>query len=153
MWRLWLSAAEVVLSGALRRGETVADGAVARVIAVTSARTCERQACGRKPVATLTFVYADSTAVLGPLAFREEPYAYDLCAMHAQRLRAPRGWEVIRLQPETQPLQPSDEEIDALADQVRERGRHVANSRGAVWPASSGARYGHLRAVPSLDQS
>jgi len=114
-------------------------------------RTCERQPCQGQPVATLTFVYADSTAVLGPLAVKEEPYAYDLCAKHAGRLKAPRGWEVIRLLPETQPLRPSEEEIDALADQVRERGRHVANARSMAWPVSSGARYGHLRAVPSLD--
>lgn len=47
-------------------------------------------------IATLTYVYDDATAVLGPLAFRLEPHGYDLCSRHAERLSAPRGWTVIR---------------------------------------------------------
>src|SRR5665647_2107862 len=43
-------------------------------------------------VATLTFVYADSTAVLGPLALRAEPGCYDLCRAHAQGMSAPRSF-------------------------------------------------------------
>ncbi len=42
-------------------------------------------------MATLTFVYADSTAVVGPLALRAEPGTYDLCRAHSQGLSAPRG--------------------------------------------------------------
>ena len=60
-------------------------------------RRCSRAGCGRSAAATLTYVYADSTAVLGPLALRAEPGCYDLCDEHAGRLSAPRGWEVIRL--------------------------------------------------------
>lgn len=48
-------------------------------------------------MSTLTYVYADSTAVLGPLALVAEPGTYDLCARHAERTSVPRGWEVIRL--------------------------------------------------------
>ncbi len=48
-------------------------------------------------MATLTYVYADQTAVLGPLATYAEPHAYDLCATHSERLSAPLGWEVLRL--------------------------------------------------------
>ena len=48
-------------------------------------------------MATLTYVYSDSTAVLGPLATYAEPHCYDLCAQHAERLTAPRGWEIVRL--------------------------------------------------------
>ena len=55
-------------------------------------RRCSRTACGRVAVATLTYVYSDSTAVLGPLATYAEPHCYDLCAEHAERLTAPRGW-------------------------------------------------------------
>ena len=40
---------------------------------------------------TLTYVYRDSTAVLGPLAAYVEPHSYDLCEKHAARLVAPRG--------------------------------------------------------------
>jgi Protein of unknown function (DUF3499) len=69
----------------------------------------------------LTYVYADSTAVLGPLATQAEPHCYDLCFAHAQTLSAPRGWEVIRLAVEEQP-KPSTDDLVALADAVREVG-------------------------------
>jgi hypothetical protein len=48
-------------------------------------------------VSTLTYVYADSMAVLGPLSQSAEPHSYDLCERHAERLSAPRGWQVVRL--------------------------------------------------------
>ena len=60
-------------------------------------RRCSRAACGRPAVATLTYAYSDSTAVVGPLATYAEPHSYDLCDAHADRLTAPRGWEVVRL--------------------------------------------------------
>lgn len=47
-------------------------------------------------MATLTYVYADSMAVLGPLSLTQEPHAYDLCARHAERTSAPQGWRVFR---------------------------------------------------------
>ena len=50
------------------------------------ARRCSRTACGRPAVNTLTYVYADQTAVLGPLATYAEPHAYDLCELHSERL-------------------------------------------------------------------
>jgi hypothetical protein len=59
-------------------------------------RPCSRVACTADAVATLTYVYADSMAVLGPLSVRAEPHSYDLCARHADRLSAPRGWQVVR---------------------------------------------------------
>lgn len=72
-------------------------------------------------MATLTYVYVDSTAVLGPLAARNEPHGYDLCHTHAQTLSAPRGWEVIRLEVPTEP-EPSSDDLLALANAVREVG-------------------------------
>ena len=66
---------------------------------VSPVRRCSRTACGRQAVATLTYVYADSTAVLGPLATYPEPHCYDLCSEHSERLTAPRGWQVVRLSP------------------------------------------------------
>lgn len=71
-------------------------------------------------MATLTYVYADSTAVLGPLATHAEPHSYDLCAEHAERLTAPRGWEVVRLSPELIPVGPTPDDLVALAEAVRE---------------------------------
>ena len=48
-------------------------------------------------MATLTFAYADSTAVLGPLSPSPEPGAYDLCPRHAERTSVPQGWQVLKL--------------------------------------------------------
>ena len=59
-------------------------------------RRCSRTAGAAEAVATLTYDYADSMAVLGPLALTREPHSYDLCARHAERTSAPRGWQVIR---------------------------------------------------------
>ena len=71
---------------------------------------------------TLTYVYADQTAVLGPLATHAEPHAYDLCDVHSERLSAPRGWEVLRLASNQPPPGPSSDDLLALADAVREVG-------------------------------
>jgi hypothetical protein len=103
-------------------------------------------------VATLTYVYADSTAVLGPLAQHAEPHSYDLCVEHAERLTAPRGWEVVRLTPEFSPAPPSRDDLLALADAVREAGRRTPTEPPAL-PEAVGAvpsdapRRGHLRVL------
>lgn len=73
-------------------------------------------------MATLTFVYADSTAVLGPLGLRAEPGNYDLCRNHSQRLSVPRGWEVIRLPGDLNSPRASVDDLMALADAVRRVG-------------------------------
>lgn len=59
-------------------------------------RLCSKVGCDVDAIATLTYVYDDATAVLGPLAFRPEPHSYDLCARHAARLSVPQGWTVVR---------------------------------------------------------
>lgn len=53
-------------------------------------------ACSEQAVSTLTYVYADSMAVLGPLSAQPEPHSYDLCDRHSQRLSAPQGWQIVR---------------------------------------------------------
>ena len=65
-------------------------------LGVMSKRFCCRVACGAEAVSTLTFDYADSMAVVGPLSFVAEPHSYDLCTLHSERLVMPRGWQVIR---------------------------------------------------------
>jgi Protein of unknown function (DUF3499) len=70
-------------------------------------------------VATLTFVYRDSTAVVGPLATVHEPHSWDLCVMHAGRITAPRGWELVR-HAGPLPTQQDEDDLVALADAVRE---------------------------------
>lgn len=86
-------------------------------------RVCSKTGCSGAASATLTYVYADSTAVLGPLALSDEPGSYDLCKHHAAALSAPRGWEIIRLPAGevTEPVR-SDDDLLALADAVREVG-------------------------------
>jgi hypothetical protein len=86
-----------------------------------NSRCCSRTACKQPPVYTLTYVYRDSTAVLGPLAAYVEPHCYDLCEKHAARLVAPRGWDVVRLPPD--PAQERADDLEALANVVREAGR------------------------------
>ncbi|MDO5676992.1 MAG: DUF3499 domain-containing protein [Propionibacteriaceae bacterium] len=127
-------------------------------------RTCSRTACGAPAVATLTYVYADSTAVLGPLALAAEPGTYDLCARHAERTSAPRGWEIIKLPLNgAAPAAPApQDDLMALADAVRAIGlRHdelPPPARAAQLPAApatpelpASSRGGHLRLVPTAD--
>ena len=110
-------------------------------------RRCSRTACAQPAVATLTYVYADSTAVLGPLAQFAEPHSYDLCAEHAQRLTAPRGWEVVRVSPEFIPTGPTPDDLLALADAVREAGRPAPANVVAAPQSGEVARRGHLRVL------
>lgn len=121
--------------------------AVDTVRPVSPVRRCSRTACGRPAVATLTYVYADSTAVLGPLATYAEPHCYDLCAAHSERLTAPRGWEVLRLAPDPSTLGPSSDDLEALANAVREAARPAPRE---PQPVEVGRR-GHLRVLRSPD--
>ncbi|WP_344657902.1 DUF3499 domain-containing protein [Catenulispora subtropica] len=118
---------------------------------MSPARRCSRTACSRPAVTTLTYVYADSTAVLGPLAAYIEPHSYDLCAEHSQRLTAPRGWAVLRLaEPDPGPLQPSSDDLEALANAVREAARRPHDRDGADAALLARPRT-HLRALPDPD--
>ncbi len=101
---------------------------------------------------TLTYVYADSTAVLGPLAAYVEPHSYDLCAEHAERLTAPRGWEMVRLPSEQQQSEPTGDDLEALADAVREAAR-PASAEEPVGQGVEVSRRGHLRVLRSDPRS
>lgn len=119
---------------------------------LTHVRRCTRTACLAPAVATLTYIYADSTAVLGPLALTCEPGAYDLCARHAESMSVPRGWEVIRL-PDEDPVrehhaQQADDELMALANAVRQIGlRHDDPVPPAAPPAPEHPATPRLRVV------
>lgn len=126
--------------------------------ATPSTRRCSRTACGQTAVATLTYVYSDSTAVLGPLATYAEPHCYDLCAEHAERLTAPRGWEVVRLAPDLVEAARHHDDLLALADAVRARppvpgapGKGgTGTGRRGIDPDAPAVRRGHLRAVDDV---
>lgn len=70
--------------------------------------------------------------------------------MHADRLTAPLGWEVVRLPVETSTGGPGSDDLEALANAVREAGRPPAVRQ----PPPRGqevetTRRGHLRVVRS----
>ncbi len=111
------------------------------------ARRCSKPSCQRPAVSTLTYVYADSTAVLGPLATYAEPHCYDLCQVHSERMTVPRGWDVVRLEPDPDALRPSSDDLEALAEAVREAARPKPASPEIV----EVGRRGHLRVLRSVD--
>lgn len=130
-------------------------------------RKCSRTACSRTAVATLTYVYSDSTAVVGPLATYAEPHTYDLCTDHAERLTPPRGWDIVRLTFDGDAPAPTgaralcmSDDLSALVDAIKDQ--PAAPGAPAVSPAvprrqppastppagwETGASRGHLRAV------
>jgi len=112
-------------------------------------RRCSRPGCRQPAVYTLTYVYRDSTAVLGPLAAYVEPHCYDLCADHAGRLTAPRGWDVVRLPVRADDAVQTDaDDLEALANAVREAG----SGQPVAEPVGQGTevgRRGHLRVLRS----
>ncbi|MGA9872742.1 MAG: DUF3499 domain-containing protein [Rhodococcus sp. (in: high G+C Gram-positive bacteria)] len=133
-----------------------------------SLRGCCRPGCNRSAVATLTYVYSDSTAVVGPLATVDEPHSWDLCEVHASTTTAPKGWELVRYEGGFSTSTPDEDDLTALAEAVREAGRgersrsddsssgvrrdgsrsadQVADRRPAS-PVRTGRR-GHLRVLP-----
>ncbi|MEV0648904.1 DUF3499 domain-containing protein [Phytomonospora sp. NPDC050363] len=88
-----------------------------------SHRLCSRNGCRETAVATLTYIYVDSTAVVGPLSTSDEPHSYDLCEAHATRLTAPLGWDLVRHEGEYATPEPSTDDLVALAEAVREAAR------------------------------
>lgn len=68
-------------------------------------------------MATLTYAYSESTAVVAPLAPVAEPHSWDLCETHAGRLTAPVGWDMLRVDRETFDRQDGD--VPALAQAMR----------------------------------
>jgi hypothetical protein len=106
---------------------------------VSLTRQCSRTACSGGAIATLTYVYSDQTAVLGPLATYAEPHTYDLCVVHADGLTVPRGWDVIRLASEFADPGLSPDDLVAVVDAVREASRPPQGS-GAAAVAAVAAR-------------
>lgn len=119
---------------------------------VRTGRVCSRVSCRAVASMTLTYIYADSTAVLGPLATFSEPHSYDLCDKHSARLTVPNGWNVIRQTADADSTGPSEDDLMAIADAVREAAQTTLPSEHEISTSpsqSSVGRRGHLRAVPS----
>ncbi|MFD4180078.1 DUF3499 domain-containing protein [Rhodococcus sp. NPDC058514] len=122
-------------------------------------RRCCRPGCKNPAVATLTYVYSDSTAVVGPLATVDEPHSWDLCETHASRITAPKGWELVRYEGGFSSSTPDEDDLTALAEAVREAGMpergsvdsatsHPVDSAHAPMQAPRTGRRGHLRVLP-----
>lgn len=138
---------------ALRRGSFLAHTYRTSVPSV-SRRRCSKPSCTQPAVSTLTYVYADSTAVVGPLATYAEPHCYDLCQMHSDRLTAPKGWEIVRITPDPDALKPSTDDLEALANAVREaaKPRYAPDVDAGPSEEPAGVRRGHLRVVPDVSR-
>lgn len=68
----------------------------------------------------MTYGYDEATAVLGPLSPSPEPGALDLCTQHAHSVTVPHGWSMVRLVTEFEPAPPSNSDLMALANAIRE---------------------------------
>lgn len=102
----------------------------------------------------MTYIYADSTAILGALAPFAEPHAYDLCTEHSEKLTLPNGWTVIKSETGSSESGPNSDDIMAIADAVREVAlqHHATLAQALTQAAPQGqeiGRRGHLRAIPS----
>ena len=114
-----------------------------------SSRICSRASCNAPAIKTLTYIYAESTAVLGPLAMYAEPHSYDLCLAHSERLTLPNGWSVTKLEPDKEQVGPTEDDLMAIANAVREAA-HQQSKAGATQPVQPEiGRRGHLRAIPT----
>lgn len=118
--------------------------------ALTS-RSCSRVSCRAAATMTLTYIYAESRAVLGPIATFAEPHSYDLCERHSARLTVPNGWSVEREDVSAIGVGPSEDDLMAIADAVREVARNHESTPTESTTSQPGlvGRRGHLRAVPS----
>ncbi len=85
--------------------------------------------------------------MVGQLAASAEPHSYDLCVDHAERFTAPRGWDVVHIQQEYVDNGPSEDDLEALANAVREAGRPRQAAVQPPAPVASEPRRGHLRVV------
>ena len=115
-------------------------------------RSCSRVSCRSLASMTLTYIYADSTAVLGPLATFSEPHSYDLCEAHGKRLTVPNGWNVIKEEGSQINSGPTEDDLMAIADAVREVALKEIPEEAPAESSSAQqqiGRRGHLRAVPS----
>jgi hypothetical protein len=87
---------------------------------------------------------------VGPLATFAEPHAYDLCEIHGNRLTVPNGWNVIRQERDSTDSGPTEDDLMAIADAVREVAKTPPDTEKMLGAQNAElGRRGHLRAVPS----
>ncbi|MEY3325506.1 MAG: hypothetical protein RL694_393 [Actinomycetota bacterium] len=111
-------------------------------------RRCTRSGCLSNAVMTLTYIYADSSAVLAPLSTFVEPHAYDLCEQHSEKLTVPKGWSVIQNKSDLPAPKQSTQDILAIAEAIRQVAKQESNAQPL---APEIGRRGHLRSIPKQD--
>lgn len=119
---------------------------------IQGGRACSRAGCRSHATMTLTYIYSESTAVVGPLATYSEPHAYDLCVVHGTRLKVPHGWSVIKQELDGISQGPTEDDLMAIANAVREVASKDVEPIAPIETTSAQqqiGRRGHLRAVPS----
>jgi len=72
-------------------------------------RMCQRAGCRQSATVTLSFRYDARQASLADLSADKDPAFYDLCAVHADVLIVPKGWE--RLDRRTSPVGPEPDAV------------------------------------------
>jgi hypothetical protein len=118
---------------------------VVRSLARAAERPCARPSCPAPARATLSFSYATAEAHLDRLSDQADPQRYDLCARHATRTEAPRGWALVdrrpdedRVEVEAPPITSrelgSDETVAVLAAALRAVPEPVASAPAAATP-------------------
>ncbi len=120
---------------------------------VIAQRHCSKPGCSAVAVATLTYDYRDSTVVVGPLATVVAPNSYDLCDAHAQNLKAPLGWQVVRLATTFEPAPPSGDDLAALVDAVRRVAQEAQQASSPKPRQPRTGPFGPARSVGSPDTS
>ena len=75
-------------------GSASIDAATAADTVRRMRRSCARPECSSRANATLSYDYADSSVILGPLADEPHPMSHDLCEVHAVSMSVPRGWRL-----------------------------------------------------------
>lgn len=60
------------------------------------AERCARPDCSRPAAASLSYRYADRAVWVGELLPHDDSQ-HHLCGAHADRLRVPRGWDLVDL--------------------------------------------------------
>lgn len=111
-------------------------------------RSCSRVSCRASATMTLTYNYSESVATLGHISAFAEPHSYDLCERHASRLTVPHGWSFIREELSSEFAGPSDDDLMAIADAVREAAAFEQPEVVKTQEVTALGRRGHLRAVP-----
>lgn len=92
-------------------------------------RRCSKPGCSEPAVATFSYDYDNSTAVVGPLLPNQDPGSWDLCAKHSARITVPVGWELTRVEDividrDEDSIFGDDDDLTALAKAVDAAGKN-----------------------------